>query len=136
MRGMLGEVHRAQRLGAKGGRQRDAYSFVIDVAYKSKTGERKKITLKAAGFPEPGAIKQRRKKGESEPEAFKRIAGQTINAAVIRSINNAEGVERYTSREETAIAKGSRKQIAAALRSFKKRRQASFKVRVSREVTT
>ena len=103
--------------------------------YRGPDGRFKSLEPIAGSFPLAKAVRRRRKKGESEAHAFERITEQKIRAAVFRSINEAEGVQRYTPAVERALASGDAKKIGRAMKAFRERRSASFKITVERHVT-
>lgn len=135
-RALKRELLGVQRSVTKKGAKAKAYAFQLSIRYRGPDGRFKKLERIEGTFPLKKSVRARRRKGESEAQAFERITEDRIKGAVFRAIDRNEGVAAYPDFVKRALASGNRERITKAMRSFKKRRGVTFKVDIERHVTT
>lgn len=109
------------------------FTYRLEVRYRDATGKRREVVTEEVGFPLARAVRRVTKAGEGADGAWERVTVDEVMATVFRSIDGAQGIARYTVREQTIISTGTEVQVRRALRGFKARRGATVRVVVSRE---
>lgn len=115
--------------------ERELYRFELDFRYRGPDGKMVSVETRGRAIvPTLDMVKQHKKPGESIPQAWRRMLEHDIRRAIFREIDSVEhlGGAGRSEAIRRDMEKKSKKQVAAALRKFKKDRSFTFSVTMYR----
>jgi hypothetical protein len=115
--------------------ERELYTFALNVRYRGPDGRFVKKPIGEANVL-PGAreVRRRRRKGESTPQAFRRIVESQVKGAVFRQVEREKSLSGGSDELRQRMRGKSAKQVAKMWSKFKAARSVTFKVTVQREI--
>jgi hypothetical protein len=111
-------------------RERDAFSFEIELRYRGPDGKIEPRRVISGGFPRLTEARRRRKRGESEAAAFRRLTELSIKKAIFRAVEGERDIRGNSDSMKRSIKGKSTKAARAAIRRFKSERALTFRVGV------
>jgi len=132
---MVSEVTRAQRV------RKRAAAFTVNLKIRLRGPDGRYVSLpplEGIGLPLSAEVAARRRKGESDAAAFKRLSEETLRRAVFRQADIMFGDYRQTRAGrtwESARLAGDWKKARRALKRIKAQRDLTFQVELVRQVT-
>ena len=110
-----------------------SYTFDMQVRFKGPDGTYVTAEFPRIGVPRVVDVRRRKKKGESDAAAFRRIVEFELRKAMFRAVEHQGGIGRGGYQQMLATVKGqSKTDVRKALQSFKDQRSLTFRLAVKR----
>jgi hypothetical protein len=111
-------------------RDREAFTFEIETRARGPSGKIERLPVVRGGFPRLQEARRRKKRGETEAAAVRRITETEIKKAIFRAADASKDVRGNSDELKRRIHGKSASAVKAAVRKFKSDRALSFRVRV------